>query len=184
MCILHSVESIANKVEKHLNNLDFINKYFASLPGLKKLCLCQYIVARPLKKKEKREFSTTILIPCKNEKGNIESAVKRIPLFGKHHEIIFVDGHSTDGTQKEVNRIIKAYPDKDIKLISLWFTDILGFLKSFDIAPRELEVAMVDGAGFDGSSVVECDDALRRRSKAAGCVAACTSFNLSIATWV
>ena len=96
---------------------DFINKYFASLPGLRKLCLCQYIVARPIKKKEKREFSTTILIPCKNEKGNIEPAVKRIPSFGQHQEIIFVDGHSTDGTQEEINRIIKAYPEKDIKFM-------------------------------------------------------------------
>jgi len=96
---------------------NFINKYFASLPGLRRLCLCQYIVARPIKQKEKSDFSTTILIPCKNEKGNIEPAVKRIPHFGQHQEIIFVDGRSTDGTQEEINRIIKAYPDKDIKLI-------------------------------------------------------------------
>jgi ubiquinone/menaquinone biosynthesis C-methylase UbiE len=96
---------------------NFINRYFASLPGLRRLCLCQYIVARPIRQKEKREFSTTILVPCKNEKGNIEAAVKRIPSFGRHQEIIFVDGHSTDGTQKEVNRIIKAYPEKDIRLM-------------------------------------------------------------------
>jgi 2-polyprenyl-3-methyl-5-hydroxy-6-metoxy-1,4-benzoquinol methylase len=96
---------------------DFINRYLAPLPGLRKLCLCQYIVARPVKQKEKREFSTTILIPCKNEKGNIEPAVKRIPPFGKNQEIMFVDGHSTDGTQEEVNRIIKAYPEKDIKFM-------------------------------------------------------------------
>jgi ubiquinone/menaquinone biosynthesis C-methylase UbiE len=96
---------------------NFINRYFASLPGLRRLCLCQYIVARPIKRKEKREFSTTILIPCKNEKGNIESAVKQIPPFGSHQEFIFVDGHSADGTQEEINRIIEAYPHKDIKLI-------------------------------------------------------------------
>ncbi|RZB36208.1 MAG: hypothetical protein SRB2_02367 [Desulfobacteraceae bacterium Eth-SRB2] len=96
---------------------DFINKYIASLPFLRKLCLCQYIVARPVKQNQRREFSTTILIPCKNEKGNIESAVKRIPPFGQHQEMIFVDGRSTDGTREEINRIIKAYPDKDIKLL-------------------------------------------------------------------
>jgi ubiquinone/menaquinone biosynthesis C-methylase UbiE len=96
---------------------NFINKYLASLPFLRKLCLCQYIVARPIKQKDEREFSTTILIPCKNEKGNIEPAVKRIPPFGQHQEIIFVDGHSTDGTQEEINRIIKAYPHKDIQFM-------------------------------------------------------------------
>jgi len=96
---------------------NFINKYLASLPILRNLCLCQYIVSRPIKQKDKRGFSSTILIPCKNEKGNIEPAVKRIPPFGQHQEIIFVDGHSTDGTQEEISRIIKCYPDKDIQLI-------------------------------------------------------------------
>ena len=95
----------------------FINRHLASFPGLRRLCLCQYIVARPIKQKEKREFTTTILIPCKNEKGNIEPAVKRIPDFGRHQEIIFVDGHSTDNTQEEIHKVIKAYPDKDIKFM-------------------------------------------------------------------
>ncbi|MDL2123377.1 MAG: bifunctional class I SAM-dependent methyltransferase/glycosyltransferase family 2 protein [Deltaproteobacteria bacterium] len=95
----------------------FINQYLASLPGLRRLCLCQYIIARPIKQKKKKEFTTTILIPCKNEKGNIEPAVKRIPNFGRHQEIIFVDGHSTDNTQEEIYKIIKAYPDKDIKFM-------------------------------------------------------------------
>jgi len=95
----------------------FINRHLASLPGLRGLCLCQYIIARPIKQKKKREFTTTILIPCKNEKGNIEHAVKRIPQFGRHQEIIFVDGHSTDNTQEEIYKVIKAYPDKDIKFM-------------------------------------------------------------------
>ena len=57
--------------------------------------------------------------------------------------------------EKEASKeyVLKTTRDKDVKLISLWFTDILGFLKSFDIAPRELEVALADGAGFDGSSI-------------------------------
>jgi len=48
---------------------------------------------------------------------------------------------------------LKTARDKDIKLIELWFTDILGFLKSFSITPRELEEALADGVGFDGSSI-------------------------------
>ncbi|MBU0987047.1 MAG: glycosyltransferase, partial [Proteobacteria bacterium] len=96
---------------------DVINKYFATLPGLRKLCLCHYIIARPIKLENKKEFSTTILIPCKNEKGNIEPAVKRIPAFGRSQEIIFVDGHSTDGTQDEIKSVIKAFSEKDIKFM-------------------------------------------------------------------
>ena len=55
--------------------------------------------------------------------------------------------------EKTKEYILKTTRDKDIKLISLWFTDILGFLKSFYITPQELEDALVDGAGFDGSSI-------------------------------
>jgi glutamine synthetase len=55
------------------------------------------------------------------------------------------------GKNKEY--VLTTINEKGIKLISLWFTDILGFLKSFDITPRELEAALVDGMGFDGSSI-------------------------------
>jgi len=55
--------------------------------------------------------------------------------------------------EKAKEDILKTTKDKDIKLIRLWFTDILGFLKSFSITPRELEEALADGVGFDGSSI-------------------------------
>ncbi|MBA7608669.1 Glutamine synthetase [subsurface metagenome] len=50
-------------------------------------------------------------------------------------------------------RVLKIVRDKDVKLIGLWFTDILGFLKNFAITPRELEEVLAHGAGFDGSSI-------------------------------
>ena len=49
--------------------------------------------------------------------------------------------------------VLKAVKDNNIKFIRLWFTDILGFLKSFAISPNELEVALEEGMGFDGSSI-------------------------------
>ncbi|MDI7259477.1 MAG: glutamine synthetase family protein [Thermodesulfobacteriota bacterium] len=52
--------------------------------------------------------------------------------------------------KKDVLRISK---EKDVKFVRLWFTDILGFLKSFAITIRELERALEEGMGFDGSSV-------------------------------
>jgi glycosyltransferase involved in cell wall biosynthesis len=61
--------------------------------------------------------STTVLIPCRNEKGNIENAVKRLPNFCDDLEIIYVEGNSQDGTLDEIHRVIKAYPDKDIKVL-------------------------------------------------------------------
>lgn len=55
--------------------------------------------------------------------------------------------------EKAKEHVLAITKDKDIELIRLWFTDILGFLKSFSITPRELEEALADGVGFDGSSI-------------------------------
>jgi len=96
---------------------EFINRFFAPLPGIRRLCLCSYIVARPLGMRKKQDYSTTILIPCRNERGNVEAAITRTPDFGGHQEVIFVEGHSTDGTREEIERVINSYPDKDIKML-------------------------------------------------------------------
>ena len=53
-------------------------------------------------------------------------------------------------TIDDVYRLVK---DKGISFIQLWFTDVLGMLKSFSIRPSELEEAMTEGMGFDGSSI-------------------------------
>lgn len=49
--------------------------------------------------------------------------------------------------------VLKQVKDKKVKFIRLWFTDVLGFLKSFSITTDELEVALDEGMGFDGSSI-------------------------------
>ncbi|MHB8535117.1 MAG: glycosyltransferase [Sulfuricaulis sp.] len=88
-----------------------------TLPMINKACISHYIVARPLGKSMILDMSTTIVIPCRNEKGNIRNAMERIPRFGKQQEILFIDGHSADGTPDEIKRLIPLYPDKDIKLL-------------------------------------------------------------------
>ncbi len=50
-------------------------------------------------------------------------------------------------------RVLKLVKDNNVKFIRLWFTDVLGFLKSFAISPSELETALSEGMGFDGSSI-------------------------------
>ena len=94
------------------------NKYLATLPGVNHLCLSLYLVARPRFTPQEEAYSTSIVIPCRNEKGNIESAVQRLPNFGNHQEIIFVDGHSTDGTVEEIQRVIKEYPEMTIRFLT------------------------------------------------------------------
>ncbi len=51
------------------------------------------------------------------------------------------------------DEVLKAVTDDGISVVRLWFTDILGLLRGFAITPRELEIALNDGIGFDGSSV-------------------------------
>ena len=57
------------------------------------------------------------------------------------------------GAQMDIDYVIEAVREHDVKFIRLWFTDILGFLKSFAITVEELEGALADGMGFDGSSI-------------------------------
>lgn len=60
-------------------------------------------------------YSVSIIIPCRNERGNIEQAITRLPMFGKAQEIIFVEGHSRDGTLEELYYVTWKYKAKGIK---------------------------------------------------------------------
>jgi cellulose synthase/poly-beta-1,6-N-acetylglucosamine synthase-like glycosyltransferase len=61
--------------------------------------------------------TATIVIPARNERGNIEAAIQRIPHFARKLEIIFVEGHSSDGTWDEIERVARANPRVDIKAL-------------------------------------------------------------------
>lgn len=55
--------------------------------------------------------------------------------------------------KKDIEYVLKTVKEKDVKFIRLWFTDVLGFLKSFAITQDEFEGALHEGMGFDGSSI-------------------------------
>ncbi|AEH10540.1 MULTISPECIES: type I glutamate--ammonia ligase [Protofrankia] len=54
---------------------------------------------------------------------------------------------------KQQEFVLRTLEERDIRFIRLWFTDVLGVLKSVEIAPAELEGALAEGIGFDGSSI-------------------------------
>lgn len=87
-----------------------VNTWGASLPGLNKCCLSNVILARKLPA-DARGATVSVIIPARNEAGNIEEAVKRIPAMGLHTEILFVEGHSTDATVAEIQRVVRSYKD-------------------------------------------------------------------------
>src|ERR1700710_1389722 len=49
--------------------------------------------------------------------------------------------------------VLRTLEERDIRFVRLWFTDVLGFLKSVAVAPAELEGAFAEGIGFDGSAI-------------------------------
>ena len=54
---------------------------------------------------------------------------------------------------KQEEFVLRTLEERDIRFVRLWFTDVLGFLKSVAIAPPELENAFAEGIGFDGSAI-------------------------------
>ena len=54
---------------------------------------------------------------------------------------------------KQQEFVLRALEERDVRFVRLWFTDVLGFLKSVAVAPAELEGAFAEGIGFDGSAI-------------------------------
>jgi len=88
-----------------------MNRFVARLPGVRHLCLNNYVFARPAPHKVQAsgEYSVSVVIPARNESGNIEDAILRLPRFGKTMEIIFVEGHSTDDTWQVIQQMAAKY---------------------------------------------------------------------------
>ncbi|MDQ3200261.1 MAG: glycosyltransferase [Verrucomicrobiota bacterium] len=95
----------------------FLNSFCARLPGLNRLCMTEAHVARVVPPPvDPQNLTISVIVPCKDERGNIQDAVERIPELGKRTEIIFCDDNSTDGTPDEVRRVQALYPERDVRL--------------------------------------------------------------------
>src|SRR4051812_50000886 len=57
------------------------------------------------------------------------------------------------GMDKQQEFVLRTLEERDIRFVRLWFTDVLGVLKSVAVAPAELEGAFDEGIGFDGSAI-------------------------------
>ena len=95
----------------------FLNRFVSPLPAIRHLSLRHYMVARSERHVDDGLKSATVVVPARNERGNVEPAVLRLPAFCDDIEIIFIEGHSKDGTYEEMERVKAAYPDRDIKLM-------------------------------------------------------------------
>lgn len=92
-----------------------INRFLA--PFLAWFCLTVFCAARPARHRGRAQPTVSVIIPARNEAGNIEAAIHRTPPMGAGTEIIFVEGNSTDHTWAEIQRVAAAYPDRNIKIM-------------------------------------------------------------------
>lgn len=97
-----------------------LNRFLSTVPLFRRLGITSYVNARYRRQRPTPRIerpTCTVVIPTRNEEGNIRAAVERLPHLGSHTEIIFVDGNSTDGTVAAIEKMVAERPDLDIKLI-------------------------------------------------------------------
>jgi SAM-dependent methyltransferase len=92
-----------------------LNRWVA--PLLQWFCLTIFIVARREPRASPRPLTVSVVVPARNEAGNIEAAVTRTAELGAGTELIFVEGHSRDRTWAEIQRVAAAYPERRIRLL-------------------------------------------------------------------
>lgn len=84
------------------------NRILVHLPGFEHFGLTNYIVARPTPQKPDTQAAPTcsVVIPARNEAGNIANAIARLPQLGSHTEVIFVEGNSQDNTWEVIQAVV------------------------------------------------------------------------------
>ncbi len=92
-----------------------INRWLSPLFGW--FCLTVFCVARPVGPRRSKPPTVSVIIPARNEAGNIEAAVLRTPDMGGGTELIFVEGHSKDHTWAEIQRVAALHPGRKIKIM-------------------------------------------------------------------
>jgi 2-polyprenyl-3-methyl-5-hydroxy-6-metoxy-1,4-benzoquinol methylase len=90
---------------------NFVNRYLSPLPIVNHLGLTNYIVSRQRidRSTNSHDRTVSVIIPARNEAGNIAAAIERLPQLGKHTEVVFVEGHSQDDTWDKIQTLVQNY---------------------------------------------------------------------------
>ena len=103
-------------VPVNLLGLDYLaNRWLA--PLMQWFCLTVFIAARPARTGGTAKPSVSVIIPARNEAGNIAAAVQRTPDMGAGTELIFVEGHSRDDTWEQIQKVVRENPGRNIKIM-------------------------------------------------------------------
>lgn len=97
----------------------FCNRFLARLPILRHLALTNVVVARPALERTVRGKAplVSVVVPARNEAGNVEAIFARTPELGAGTELVFVEGHSSDDTYGTIERAIAANPQRRTRLL-------------------------------------------------------------------
>ena len=90
---------------------EFLNRFIAPLPFFRRMTMLHILIARPIFFPEvvSAKLSVSVIVPARNEAGNIENVVLRLPALGPDDELIFVEGNSTDNTWEKIQEVQKRY---------------------------------------------------------------------------
>jgi SAM-dependent methyltransferase len=86
------------------------NKFLARIWPFTQLALANFIIARPQPAAADHEPSVSVVVPARNEAGNIAAVFERLPSMGRDTQLIFVEGHSRDNTCEKIEQEIAAHP--------------------------------------------------------------------------
>jgi SAM-dependent methyltransferase len=103
---------------KRIPGAGFLNRVVGRLPLLQRLGFIHFVVARPLMPlaNPPERYKVTVVVPCRNEEGNVAAVAKRVPEMGGGTEIVFVDDASTDATAERIAEVTAAHPERRIRL--------------------------------------------------------------------
>ena len=95
------------------------NRVLVRLWGLRHLALANFVMARPLAAKSSRAVTprVSVVVPARNEAGNVSAVFSRTPEMGSGTELIFVEGHSSDDTYGTIQAAIAAHPRRQTRLL-------------------------------------------------------------------
>jgi SAM-dependent methyltransferase len=98
------------------------NRYLVKIAPFRVAALTNFLIVRRAEpsdsqNREKREPIVSVVVPARNEAGNIDNIFRRVPEMGAGTELIFVEGHSSDGTFEAIERTAKNYPGRRVKIM-------------------------------------------------------------------
>jgi len=93
---------------------NLINRYLAPLPLFRAFNVVTFIVARPITTLSEPEWkpSVSVVVAARNEEGNIEEIIRRLPKMGPDDELILIEGNSTDNTWEKIQETYKLHKHK------------------------------------------------------------------------